>query len=172
MEYIKLEDCQRGKIYRIKARNFSIGVFDGQQGFIGVRNKFDYEFLATEYHYDAGDGTWGTAKPFEIVGEVPSWIDLKEELGTICTNCGRPCKHIPDRKEWEHIPWKQDTNPFDLPTDNEDDDDLVPFDFGDCKVRPGSLANSYLFDFMYDLKVNKEENNAKIISEQNTTTIN
>ena len=76
-EYIPLDQCEKGAVYRIKCRNFSHGVFDGDEGFIGVRFKFGHEYLFTEYHWDQGP-PFGTVKPQEKVCEVPEGIPIVE----------------------------------------------------------------------------------------------
>ena len=41
IDYIKLEDCEHGKVYELHSRNLSIGVFNkADNGFIGIRYKF------------------------------------------------------------------------------------------------------------------------------------
>lgn len=65
--WIKLEDCKHGGLYKIHARNFSLGVFDEkQQGFVGIREKFGDEYLFVEYHWDTG-APYGTVKPNEFI---------------------------------------------------------------------------------------------------------
>jgi len=75
-KHIKLEDCQKGHIYKISARNFNIGIFDGDTGFIGVREKFGDRYLFTEYHWDTGP-PFGTVRPLEAIGIYGK--DLKDE---------------------------------------------------------------------------------------------
>jgi hypothetical protein len=74
MKYIALADCKISHIYKIYARNFKIGVFDGSDGFIGIREKFGSRYLFTEYHWDTGE-PHGTVKPIEDIGELPSEIE-------------------------------------------------------------------------------------------------
>ena len=67
---IKLEDLQHRKLYRLLARNISIGVwFANEQYFVGIRTKFGSRFLAEEYHWDAPE--FATACPLEVIGEMP-----------------------------------------------------------------------------------------------------
>ena len=49
-----ISECVKGRLYKIRARNFRLGVYDGNEGFIGLREKFGSVFLDTEYHYDQG----------------------------------------------------------------------------------------------------------------------
>ncbi len=37
--FIPLKDCEEGKIYTVSARNFDIAIYDGKEGFIGIRTK-------------------------------------------------------------------------------------------------------------------------------------
>lgn len=53
-KYIPLDKCIKRGIYRIRSRNLSIGLFDGEKGFIGIRTKFGDRYLFTEYHHDSG----------------------------------------------------------------------------------------------------------------------
>lgn len=88
---IPADECVRGHLYRLRSRNLVLGVFDGREGFVGLRYKFDDEpFLFTEYHYDRG-APFGTARPEEALGPCPV-KDLRESLGTQCV-CGRPCHY-------------------------------------------------------------------------------
>ena len=73
---IKLKDCKERRIYRIHSRNLILGVFDGKDAFIGIREKFNERFLFPEYHWDTG-APYGTVKPLEDTGvNVPSHISL------------------------------------------------------------------------------------------------
>lgn len=71
-KYIVLNDCQDRKLYRLFARNIKIGVFNSEQGFIGIRTKFGSRFLDSENHWDAP--RFATARPVEVIGELPSEI--------------------------------------------------------------------------------------------------
>lgn len=44
----------KGRVYRLDCRNLAIGVFDGEDGFIGIRTKFANRFLDLEHHWDRG----------------------------------------------------------------------------------------------------------------------
>lgn len=66
-EYISLDDCIHGGLYRVYARNFSLGVYEKEkQGFIGIRHKFKMKFLDLEFHWDTGP-PYGTVKPIELL---------------------------------------------------------------------------------------------------------
>lgn len=67
-----------GGIYKIRARNFSLGVFDGD-GFIGLRQKFDAVFLFKEFAWEQGP-PFGTVpeEPRELVGQVLPGVPLVE----------------------------------------------------------------------------------------------
>ncbi len=67
---IPLSECIKGHVYKVKARNFEMGVFDGKTGFIGIRTKFGSRYLDTEYHWDSDD-THGTCQPLEDIGALP-----------------------------------------------------------------------------------------------------
>ena len=77
VKWISLKECKHGGLYEIDARNFSFGVFDeNQRGFIGIRLKFRYRFLDTEFHWDTG-APYGTAKPLKFIEMCP--IELNGE---------------------------------------------------------------------------------------------
>lgn len=72
MSYIPLTECIHGKLYRIRSRNLTLGVFNSEtNGFIGIREKFDDRYLFTEYHWDLGASFCGTVKPKELLEECP-----------------------------------------------------------------------------------------------------
>ena len=79
---IPLNQLLAGHLYRIHSRNLRQGVYDGDGGFIGVREKFGFRYLATEY---AGE----TATAYEYLGPIPEDIPISEELGTIDRRSGR-----------------------------------------------------------------------------------
>lgn len=76
-DYIPLVECIKGFLYKIHSRNLSFGVYDGNKGFIGIREKFNDRYLFTEYHHDTG-APYGTVKPFELICELPKEIDCNE----------------------------------------------------------------------------------------------
>lgn len=80
--YILLPQCKRGYLYRIHSRNLEFGVYDGNEGFIGIRTKFGARFLFTEYHWDQGP-PHGTVKPMEECGPIPRDIKLVESFGVM-----------------------------------------------------------------------------------------
>jgi hypothetical protein len=58
------------------------GVFnENTKGFIGIREKFGHEYLSTEYHWDTGS-PFGTAKPVELLDQVPDRVQVTEGLGS------------------------------------------------------------------------------------------
>ena len=88
---IPMDKCEKGGIYKITARNFAIGVYDGDQGFLGIRTKFGNRFIDREFHWDQGV-PHGTVQPQEKIGQVPDGTDLRavhEVVERECT-CGHP----------------------------------------------------------------------------------
>lgn len=89
-EWIPLAECKKGHLYGIRSRNLVAGVFNGKDGFIGIRIKFGQRSLETEHHWDTGP-PHGTAKPLEDLGEVvPEDIPLETYLGSRDRITGRP----------------------------------------------------------------------------------
>jgi hypothetical protein len=75
--YISLDQCIKGNLYRIDSRNLILGIFDGKTGFIGIRAKFGNKYLFTEYHWDQGP-PFGTVQPKEDLGLVPDDFEIYE----------------------------------------------------------------------------------------------
>lgn len=79
---IPIKDCIVGRVYKIRCRNLSYGVYDGDSGFIGIRTKFGSRYLFTEYHYDSG-APFGTVHNQEDTGiDVPNGINIKDHDST------------------------------------------------------------------------------------------
>lgn len=69
-EYIPLEKCKEGHLYRIEARNGRFGVFRKEESaFTIARKKFNDIFLFDEYHWDTGE-PFGTVKPKRDLGRL------------------------------------------------------------------------------------------------------
>ncbi len=62
-----ISECIKGRVYKIQSRNLTYGVFDGKDGFIGIRLKFSSRYLFTEYHWDQGP-PYGTVYGVEDTG--------------------------------------------------------------------------------------------------------
>ena len=107
--YLPLADLEAGGIYRIKSRNLAFGVWlpdamNGTGGFSGIREKFYYRSLFTEYHHDTG-GCFGTAQAIEKVGQFEG--ELVEHYSG-CKVCREPTDFDADRGEtaderWCHV---------------------------------------------------------------------
>lgn len=65
--YIPVDELIIGRDYRCDARNFEIGMWDGEM-FKYLRYKFGWQFEDTEYHWDKG-APHGTCKPLELIEE-------------------------------------------------------------------------------------------------------
>lgn len=77
-DYIPLENCCNRFVYRIHSRNLAVGVYSVERrGFIGIREKFDWRYLFTEYHWDTGP-PFGTVRPIRYLCILPAQIDLTE----------------------------------------------------------------------------------------------
>jgi hypothetical protein len=85
-----IADCITRRVYVLHSRNLGVGVYDGEQGFIGIREKFGHLFLFTEYHWDQG-APYGTVDGAVDSGiDVPEPIQVVETLGRIDKLTGRP----------------------------------------------------------------------------------
>ena len=68
---IAVGDCKHGYTYRVRARNFRIGVFDSSKGrFAGIRHKFGNRFLDWEQHWDNG-APYGTVHVVAELEQTP-----------------------------------------------------------------------------------------------------
>jgi hypothetical protein len=78
---IPMDQCKHGGLYRISSRNLDLGVYNSNsQGFVGIREKFGYNYLFTEYHWDTGP-PFGTVHPKEFLEDCP--IAPNETVKTI-----------------------------------------------------------------------------------------
>ena len=79
----KMEECIERRLYKIKCRNLTHGVWNGKDGFIGIRTKFNQKYLFTELHWDTGE-PYGTVREAIDTGiDVPDGIELKECSPTV-----------------------------------------------------------------------------------------
>ena len=73
-----MKECKHGYLYKIDARNFTLGVYNkDEEGFLGIRRKFNFRFIEIEFHWDTGE-PYGTVKPLELLEKCP--IDLDFDL--------------------------------------------------------------------------------------------
>jgi hypothetical protein len=61
---IKLEQLQRGRVYRLQSRNLESGVWNGKDGFIGIHTKSGGRFLDMEIQWDLSE-RFGTSRAVE-----------------------------------------------------------------------------------------------------------
>jgi hypothetical protein len=78
-DYLPLDQCKNGFLYVLEARNFSQGIYEQKnKGFIGIRQKFNLEYLFFELHWDVNP-QFGTAKPLIEIEQCPisltNWRD-------------------------------------------------------------------------------------------------
>lgn len=100
---IPLAECQDRGVYRIHARNFTVGAFSAAtSGFIGIRQKFESVYLFTEYHHEFSE-SFGTARPFELIEfiEDPHIHMWERYPQTKCMFCGE--RLIRSNEAWEHV---------------------------------------------------------------------
>lgn len=85
---IPKENLIKHNLYTLRSRNLTLGVFDGKKGFIGIRTKFNEQYLFTEYYSDGNP--YSTATPLENLGPIPTNIEVKEYQATIDQYTNRP----------------------------------------------------------------------------------
>lgn len=90
-DYLKVEELKPGYLYRIRARNGTVGVWDPDKGeFLLSRYKYGSNYTFGEVHWDLSD-FFGTVRPHEELEKCPldmADFDEKEML-----------KYL---NEWEH----------------------------------------------------------------------
>ncbi len=88
IERIPLSEMIYGHLYRLRSRNLACGVYDGNQGFIGIREKLGSIFLDRESHWDQG-APYGTAHPQEDLGPLPRHIQVRDRYDAVDRKTGR-----------------------------------------------------------------------------------
>jgi hypothetical protein len=101
MSEIPIDQLVVGDIYRLRARNLTVGVWTGST-WIGLRRKFGEVFL------DECEVPGRTAFALGRLGTVPEGIRLAAYLGSECQTCHRPVDFDRSRGEtwqerWQHI---------------------------------------------------------------------
>jgi len=135
---IKVGELQRGAVYRLQSRNLACGVWNGKDGFIGIRTKFGGRFLDMEIHWDLSE-TIGTAQALEALGTIPKSISLDISLGTECGNCHKPVYYVERHTEHQGASgdWLHDNGSPNCCISVENDKT--------CKVSPVMIPNDALF---------------------------
>lgn len=82
----------KGGVYEVRSRNLVVAAYDGEEGFIGIREKFGDEYLFTEYLSREFGGTkqpLDTVRPVAYIATLDEDIPLatRGEPATICTRC-------------------------------------------------------------------------------------
>ena len=133
-----LEQLQRGRVYRLQSRNLESGVWNGKDGFVGIRTKFGRRFLDMETHWDLSE-TFGTARALEPLGVIPEPISLEISLGTECGNCHKQVIYIKRDVEQQGVcgEWLHDDG---SPTCSAPDQDNTV-----RKASPVAIPNDALF---------------------------
>lgn len=79
------------------ARRQDYGVWNGTV-LLGVQIEFGFPTLSHESHWDSH----GSAKPLELVGQVPDNIEISEGW-TTCERCSARTVYRPEPREYEHL---------------------------------------------------------------------
>ena len=130
---LPLAACVTGHVYRLHSRNLTLGVFNGQTGFLGLREKFGQRYLFCEYHQETG-APFGTVRPLEDLGPIPADLAIVESLGSI------------DRRNGRRVA-------FDRPVaDGDRGWYYTETGEADQKIEPQGLSNKRLFDWLEALE--------------------
>lgn len=147
-----MSECVKRGVYRINSRNLTVGVYDGDEGFIGIREKFGSKFLFTEYHWDQGP-PFGTVRPQELVHSLPRELDLFERLPySVCgvEGCWRPAQFVKLNDDgtgaWFHLKGNV----------------LAEADEFGHKVSPCGYTYLPLFEYLEDLQEHLEDIDARL----------
>jgi hypothetical protein len=136
-----LKECVMGRVYRLHSRNLAFGVFDGYDGFIGIRTKFGERFLDREYSGERGS-QFGTVTVLADLGiAIPPEINIAVGLGTIDTTTKRP------------LTMDKDIENPNFPGENKlgwwryaDTGEVAPTTKNGCRAT--SVPNDALFEFL------------------------
>jgi hypothetical protein len=74
---IPLDQCIEGGLYQIRSRNLNYGVFT-ENRFIGIREKFGYVYLESDYHVESGQR--GSCSPKEFLEMCPIPLNKEDTL--------------------------------------------------------------------------------------------
>jgi len=89
--WIPMEECKDGYVYKIAARNGGFGIYNEEtKGFKLSRHKFGDNYIFEEYHWDTG-APYGTVKPLEDFGryiESPDGSFMLPYLNALEAGCG------------------------------------------------------------------------------------
>jgi hypothetical protein len=117
--YLSAEELETGGVYRLRSRNLDFGVFDGQRGFIGIREKFGSRYLDTEYNLH-------TARAVEQVGTIGPDVLITESPGRKCQACGGWVKCLEGEAGNAGAKWREyhiDANG--VPLESEPDHEII-----------------------------------------------
>jgi hypothetical protein len=144
-DLVPMKDCIKGRIYRLRCRNLRVGVYDGNEGFIGIRTKFGDRFLFTEYHWEQGAPFGTVAGAIDMDLDVPDDIEIRCRIDTVDRTTGRsitwdrkvenPNKRVKGAMGW----WCY-----------VDTGEVAPTVDDGCK--PTSVHNGKLFTFLEDIE--------------------
>lgn len=82
---VPISECIARRLYKVGSRNLTWGVYNGKEGFIGIREKFRSKYLFTEFHWDQGP-PYGTVHTVIDTGiDLPENIELLEYTTTAQT---------------------------------------------------------------------------------------
>jgi hypothetical protein len=135
---VPLGQLIKGRIYKITCRNLSYGVYDGQGGFIGIRQKFDDRYLFTEYHWDYSEHCGTVQHIVDTQVDIPSWILIADSM---------PCTY--DHKSGRGLYSKKDLNASTVTWYYSDTHKEVPRKqngYPDC--QPRGIPNWPLFNYL------------------------
>jgi len=141
---IPIDECVPKRLYKLRSRNLTFGIYDGKQGFIGVRLKFTSKNLATEYHWDQGP-PFGTVFGVKDTGvDLPDHISLCADPGTADETTG----------EWVS---------FDKPIAQGGRGwYFTDTDVASTEIRPVGKSNIQLFDWLMENGADPELDPGKV----------
>lgn len=129
---IRLEDLEVRGIYRLRARNLTMGVWTGES-WIGIRDKFGLRLDQCEIPGD--DVKKGTAVATEHIGTLPGKIELRCTGDTVCQRCRARVEFVPDDPD-KPVPGTWVHKNYNVKCET---------------VRPVGPGNTALMDYLTDL---------------------
>jgi len=88
------EEPQVGTVYQLKARNIRCGVYIGDGEFIGIRDKFGYRYLDSEYLPERSVAFGTVQSVIRELGTVDKHTVLTRHLGTEDHYTGREIERL------------------------------------------------------------------------------
>ncbi|MBD3260555.1 MAG: hypothetical protein GF334_02585 [Candidatus Altiarchaeales archaeon] len=82
---LKLSDCERRRIYKVRGKSIRVGIFDGKTGFYGIFSLNYHPYFDTEQHWENG-GQLEVVRPLWMLPEEYDLTDNEPLFDYLTTN--------------------------------------------------------------------------------------